>query len=502
MITPPSTPSASQAPASYNATYIWLISIVAAFGGLLFGWDWVVIGGAKPFFEPYFKLADIAAQWSENPVARLLGLTTEPALSGWANSCALLGCLAGSLFAGGLSDKFGRKRLLIFAAFLFASTSVLTGWAGSFNQFILWRVLGGVAIGMASNLSPLYIAEVAPAHLRGRLVTLNQLTIVFGILAAQLLNMVMARPVPDGATAEMIAQSWNGQYGWRWMFTLVAAPSVLFFVSALFVPESPRWLVKNGQNDAARRVLSRIGGQTYAETETRCIRATIAEEEVARVRLSDLLAPNLMKILLLGCGLAVLQQWSGINVLFNYAENIFKNAGFGVNTILMFIVITGVVNMLFTFVALATVDHWGRRSLMLFGCAGIAVSHVLIGAAYAFELKGIAVLVFALAAIGCYAMSLAPVTWVLISEIFPNRIRGTAISVAVSALWIACFILTLTFPMLERSIGTGNTFWIYAGICAIGFLFIRWRVPETKGRTLEQIEADLSAGGGAPGLVK
>jgi sugar porter (SP) family MFS transporter len=475
----------------FNTRYIWTISAVAALGGLLFGWDWVVIGGAKPFFEPYFDLGKIAAQWADHGLARMLGLTTEAALSGWANSCALLGCLIGSLAAGAASDKFGRKKLLIFSGFLFAVSSCATGWAASFNQFIAWRILGGVSIGMASNLSPLYIAEVAPAGLRGRLVTLNQLTIVFGILAAQLLNLLLAQKVPDGATPDFIAHSWNGQYGWRWMFTLVAAPSVFFFCSALFVPESPRWLVKNGQEALAQRVLARVGGENYAAQEVRNIKATIASEEVAHVRFSDLLSPKLLAILLMGCGLAVLQQWSGINVLFNYAENIFKSAGFGVNTILFFIVITGVVNMAFTFVALATVDRWGRRSLMLFGCAGIAVSHLFMGLAYAWHLKGIAVLIFALAAIGCYGMSLAPVTWVLISEIFPNRIRGTAISLAVSALWIACFILTYTFPILERNIGTGNTFWIYAAICAAGFLFIRLRVPETKGKTLEQIESEL-----------
>ena len=491
MITATGSSAVEGSQAQFNLGYIWLISVVAALGGLLFGWDWVVIGGAKPFFEPFFNLADIARQWQQNGLARALGLTTEAALSGWANSCALLGCLVGSLLAGGLSDKFGRKKLLIFAAFLFAVSSVLTGWAGSFGQFIAWRMAGGVAIGMASNLSPLYIAEVAPAHLRGRLVTLNQLTIVFGILAAQLLNMVIARKVEEGAMAAAIAQSWNGQYGWRWMFTLVAAPSLLFFGSALFVPESPRWLVKNGQDNLARRVLARIGGDAYAGREVSDIKETIAAEEVARVRWRDLLDPRVGKILAIGCALAVLQQWSGINVLFNYAENIFKNAGFGVNTILLFIVTTGLVNLAFTFVALGTVDHWGRRSLMLFGCAGIAVSHLLIGLAYALKLKGIAVLVFALAAIGCYAMSLAPVTWVLISEIFPNRIRGTAVSVAVSALWIACFLLTYTFPILERGIGTGNTFWIYAAICAVGVGFIRGFVPETKGKSLEQIEREL-----------
>jgi sugar porter (SP) family MFS transporter len=468
----------------FNLGYIWLISAVAALGGLLFGWDWVVIGGAKPFFEPYFGIA------TDGIVAGRPAIIRDGALSGWANSCALLGCLAGSLLAGATSDKFGRKKLLITAALLFAISSVLTGWAGSFRQFIGWRILGGVAIGMASNLSPLYIAEVAPAHLRGRLVTLNQLTIVVGILAAQLLNLLVARPVPEGATAAQLAESWNGQYGWRWMFTLVAAPSVLFFASALCVPESPRWLVKSGQDAAARQVLDRVGGGAYAATALADIQGTIARDEVARVRPGDLLELRLMKILAIGCALAVLQQWSGINVLFNYAENIFKTAGFGVDTTLRFIVITGVVNLVFTFLALGTVDHWGRRSLMLFGCAGIAGSHLLIGLAYAQGWTGLAVLLFALAAIGCYAMSLAPVTWVLISEIFPNRIRGTAISVAVSALWIACFILTYTFPLLERGIGTGNTFWVYAAICGAGFGFVRLFVPETRARSLEQIERD------------
>lgn len=484
-------PPAASAPAHLNTAYIWTVSAVAALGGLLFGWDWVVVGGAKPFFEAYFDLPAVAAQWEQSGLARTLGLVTEAALSGWANSCALLGCLAGALIAGALSDQFGRKKLLLVSAFLFAASSVLTGWAASFNQFIQWRILGGVAIGMASNLSPLYIAEVAPAELRGRLVTLNQMTIVSGVLLAQLLNLAVAQPVPEQATPQMIAQSWNGQSGWRWMFTLIAAPSLLFFVSAFFVPESPRWLMKNGQEQMARKVLARIGGEHYASAEVQSIRATLAEEKVARARWSELLAPRMLKILLIGCGLAVLQQWSGINVLFNYAENIFKQAGFGVNTILLFIVITGVVNMVFTFVALATVDRWGRRSLMLFGCGGIALSHLLIGLAYLTQAKGVAVLLFALMAIGCYGMSLAPVTWVLISEIFPNRIRGTAIAVAVSALWVACFVLTYTFPLLERAIGTGNTFWTYAGICALGFLFVRWCVPETKGRSLEHIEKEL-----------
>jgi SP family xylose:H+ symportor-like MFS transporter len=459
-------------PGQYNMGYVWLICLVAAMGGLLFGYDWVVIGGAKPFFEKYFQL-------------------NSETLSGWANSCALLGCLLGSLLAGVLSDIFGRKKLLLSSALLFALSSILTGWASSFLWFVVWRIAGGVAIGMASNLSPMYIAEVSPAHIRGRLVAINQLTIVIGIVAAQVVNMLIAEKVPDNATAEMIRQSWNGQYGWRWMFTAVAIPSIVFFIGSLLIPESPRWLVKNGNSDLARQILSKIGGQDYGRTAVQDIETTITGEEIQHVRIGDLLKPRMTKILLIGVALAVLQQWSGINVIFNYAEEIYRSAGYGVNDILFNIVITGVINLLFTFIAIGTVDRFGRRILMLLGCAGIGISHILIGVAYAMGLKGFMVLVLTLCAIGCYGMSLAPITWVLISEIFPNRIRGAAISVAVSALWIACFILTFTFPTLNKTIGPANTFWVFAAICIAGFLFILFCVPETKGKTLEQIEREL-----------
>jgi len=457
----------------YQMRYIWTICLVAAMGGLLFGYDWVVIGGAKPFFEKFFNL-------------------TSGAQIGWANSCALLGCLIGSMVSGFLSDRFGRKKLLLVSAVLFAVSSVLTGWAGTFFAFVVWRIVGGVAIGMASNLSPMYIAEVAPAHMRGRLVAINQLTIVFGILGAQIANMLIAEKVADGATAEMIRQSWNGQLGWRWMFTAVAAPSLLFFVGALLVPESPRWLIKNGKPDLARRILSKIGGQEYADEEVASIQDTIANEEVAQVRFSDLMVPKMRKVLLVGISLAVLQQWSGINVLFNYAEEIYKSAGYGVNDVMFNIVITGAINLVFTLFAIGMVDRFGRRPLMLIGCAGIGLSHVLIGTAYVLQLKGLAVLIFTLCSLGCYGMSLAPITWVLISEIFPNRIRGAAISVAVSALWIACFILTYTFPILNAGLGTAKTFWLYALICFAGFVFVFFKIPETKGKSLEEIERGLA----------
>lgn len=460
----------------YDLRYVWTISLVAAMGGLLFGYDWVVIGGAKPFFERFFALAGEAQR-------------------GWANSCALLGCLVGSLATGGLSDRHGRKTLLWSSALLFAASSVLTGWAPSFAWFVLWRILGGVAIGMASNLSPLYIAEVAPAHLRGRLVAVNQLTIVIGILAAQTVNWWLAVQLPHGATdtlpAEAARQLWNVQLGWRWMFTAVAAPSLLFFFGALLVPESPRWLAANGDEAAALRILGRIGGERYARTEVRAVRATLAPQ-ADRLRFRELLEPRLSKILVVGVSLAVLQQWSGINSIFNYAEEIYRSAGYGLSDVMFNIVVTGAVNLAFTVIAIGTVDRLGRRLLMLVGCAGIGISHLALGAAYATGMKGTAVLVLTLCSLGCYALSLAPVTWVLISEIFPNRVRGTAVSVAVSALWLACFVLTFAFPVLQGGIGIAGTFWLYAAVCFAGFAFVWSAVPETKGRTLEQIERELA----------
>ncbi|MHB1038242.1 MAG: sugar porter family MFS transporter [Pirellulales bacterium] len=457
----------------FNLRYIWTISLVAALGGLLFGYDWVVIGGAKPFFEKYFHV-------------------TSEQLSGWVNGCALLGCLLGSVVTGGMSDRFGRKKLLLASAVLFGVSSVLTGQATELFWFITWRITGGVAIGMASNLSPMYIAEVAPAHLRGRLVAINQFTIVIGILAAQIVNYLIAEAVPKNATADMIRLSWNGQFGWRWMFIAVTVPSILFFIGSLVIPESPRWLVKNGDAARARNVLARIGGGRYAEIEVDDIQRTIATEEVHRVRFRDLLEPSMTKILLIGIVLAVLQQWSGTNVLFNYAEEVYGAAGYDKTGILFNIVITGSINFLVTIVAIGTVDLVGRRLLMLLGCAGMALSHILLGLAYWQGLQGIPVLVFTLCVIGCYGMSLAPVTWVLISEIFPNRIRGAAISVAVSALWLACFILTFLFPILKAHIGMANTFWLFAAICSAGFVFVLFRVPETKGRSLEEIERQLA----------
>jgi len=457
---------------AYNTPYIWRVTLVSAMGGLLFGYDWVVIGGAKPFYEKFFNL-------------------TTPSQIGWAMSSALVGCLIGALISGGLSDRFGRKKLLILAAFLFTVTGILTAFAPSFAVFIANRLLGGVAIGLASNLSPMYIAEISPAAARGKFVSVNQLTIVIGILSAQLVNWLIAEPVPAGATAADILVSWNGQAGWRWMFGAEAVPAFLFFLLMFLVPESPRWLVKNGRAEDAGRVLAKVGGPGFASEALADIRSTIAAGEIGRVRFRDLLEPGLTRVLLVGIALAVYQQWCGINVIFNYAQEIFTAAGYGVSDVLFNIVITGAVNLIFTLVAIRLVDRVGRKPLMLAGSAGLAVVFGLIGASYALHSRGLHILLLVLVALALYALSLAPVTWVLLSEIFPNRIRGAAMSVSTFALWSACFVLTYTFPHLNKGLGSAGTFWIYAGISVLGFLFIRSRVRETKGKTLEQIEREL-----------
>jgi sugar porter (SP) family MFS transporter len=457
---------------AYRLRFIWTTTLVAAMGGLLFGYDWVVIGGAKPFYEKFF------------------GLTT-PSEIGWAMSSALVGCLLGALVSGGLSDRYGRKKLLILAGAMFTVSAVGTALASGFSVFVVFRLVGGIGIGLASSLSPMYIAEMAPAEIRGRLVSVNQLTIVIGILAAQVANWLIAEPVPAGATAADILASWNGQVGWRWMFGAETFPALAFFGLMFLVPESPRWLVKNGKGDLARQVLARVGGERFAAESLDDIRATLAAEEIGRVRFRDLLEPGLAKALVVGVVLAVYQQWCGINVIFNYAQEVFTAAGYGVSDVLLNIVITGTVNLVFTLVALRLVDRLGRRPLMLAGSAGLAVIFGLVGAGYAAGSQGLHILLLMLAGLALYALTLAPVTWVLLAEIFPNRIRGAAMSVSTFSLWTACFVLTYTFPHLNEGLGPAGTFGIYAGISVLGFLFIRSRVVETKGKTLERIEREL-----------
>lgn len=454
-------------------SYVWTICLVAACGGLLFGYDWVVIGGAKPFYEAYFSI-------------------TDPAQSGWAMSSALVGCIFGALISGWCADKFGRKMPLILSAILFSASAWGTAVASNFDMFIVYRIVGGVGIGLASALSPLYIAEVSPAEKRGRFVAVNQLTIVIGVLAAQLINLMIAEPVATGATQQAIVESWNGQTGWRWMFGAELVPALAFLVLMFFVPESPRWLVKAGKPERARAMLQRIGSTAYAEQTLKEIEHTLQKDN-HKVAWSTLLQPQIKPIVIIGMVLAVFQQWCGINVIFNYAQEIFASAGFDINGTLKSIVATGIINLVFTLAALPLVDKIGRRKLMLFGASGLTVIYVLIASAYGLGIMGWPVLVLVLAAIAIYALTLAPVTWVLLSEIFPNRVRGLAMSLGTLALWIACFLLTYTFPLLNASLGAAGSFLLYGVICAMGYVYVLRHVPETKGVTLEALEEQLAA---------
>jgi len=456
----------------YNMRYIWSICLVATMGGLLFGYDWVVIGGAKPFFIRFFGLGDNLTQ------------------IGWAMSSALIGCLAGSVISGALSDKFGRKRLLIIAALLFTVSAIGTGLADSFNVFVTYRLLGGIGIGLASNLSPMYIAELSPAEMRGRFVSINQLAIVFGIVAAQMVNWAIANNMPADFTDQQILESWYGRIGWRWMFAAEALPASLFFALMFMVPESPRWLVKNARDRLAEKILGKVGGTEYASAEVENIKNTLANE-IRRVNFKDLAEPKLLKIISIGIVLAAFQQWCGINVIFYYAEDVFKAAGYNISSIMLNIVTTGIVFFIFTFVAIGTVDRFGRKILMLIGSGGLVTLYAVIGVFYHLESKGIHVLLLVLAAIACYAFSLAPITWVLLSELFPNRIRGAAMSISVFTLWLTCWALAQAFPVMNDKLGAAGSFWAFGIICLLGFFYIRKFLPETKQKTLEEIEREL-----------
>ena len=457
----------------FNFTYLLFLALVSAMGGFLFGYDWVVIGGAKPFYELYFDIS------------------TLPTLQGWAMSSALIGCILGAVISGLVADRFGRKIPLIFSAALFTLSAFGTGYADHFTPFIIYRLIGGLGIGLASTLSPMYIAEIAPAKYRGQFVAINQLTIVIGILAAQIANYFIAESIPDTSTPDMILSSWNGQMGWRWMFWAELIPAGLFFVLMFLVPKSPRFLVKINKDTAAQSVLSKIGGDVYANHALSNIRLTLKESGNKKVGFSDFKSSKIKPIVIIGIVLAVFQQWSGINIIFNYAEEIFTAAGYSVGDMLFNIIITGSVNLIFTFVAMRTVDSWGRRKLMLLGSIGLAVVYAILGGAYYFEFTGWPVLLLVITAIAIYAMSLAPITWVVLSEIFPNRLRGVAMSIATFSLWVASFILTFTFPILNDALGASGTFWVYSLICVAGFLFIKSKLPETKGKSLEEIELEL-----------
>ncbi len=455
----------------FNKTFIYFICIVSAMGGLLFGYDWVVIGGAKPFYEVYFGIAD------------------SPSQQGLAMSIALAGCLVGAMVSGALADRLGRKPLLIISAFIFLVSAYGTGAFNAFEAFLVVRFIGGIAIGIASGLSPMYIAEVAPSHIRGKLVSLNQLTIVLGILGAQVVNFLIAEPMPEGTTLPA-ADSWNVLMGWRWMFWSAAFPAAVFLLFACFIPESPRWLAMKERTNRAIKVLSNIGGENYARAELAAVKEGHEKAE-KQGGLQMLFSRPFRMVLLLGVVIAVFQQWCGTNVIFNYAQEIFSNAGYDLGDMLFNIVLTGITNVIFTFVAIYTVDRLGRKKLMLMGAGGLAIIYAILGTCYKMQVTGFFMIILVVAAIACYAMTLGPVTWVLIAEIFPNRVRAIAVATCTFALWVGSFTLTYFFPLLNTSLGSYGTFWIYAAICAMGFVFFACRLPETKGKSLEELEKEL-----------
>jgi SP family sugar porter-like MFS transporter len=402
----------------------------------------VVIGGAKPFYELYFAISD------------------SPVMQGVAMTTALVGCLAGAMVAGSAADKYGRKPLLVLSAVLFTVSAIATGLFNDFTLFNIARFIGGIGIGVASALSPMYIAEVSPAEIRGRMVSLNQMTIVLGILSAQIVNMLLAK---DTAVAE--SQAWNTEWGWRWMFWAETLPAALFLLMSLFIPESPVYL--------------------------RLKAATKSQHTERKAGLSELFQHQYGKVLLLGLVIAVFQQWCGTNVIFNYAQEIFVGAGFDVDGMFINIVITGIANVLFTFVALYTIEKWGRRTLILIGAGGLGLIYLTLGACYFFEVKGFLMVALVVAAISVYAMTLGPVTWTLLAEIFPHRVRGIAMATCTFALWVGCCTLTFSFPSMNAALGSSGSFWIYSAICICAFVFLFRHCPETKGKSLEELEKEL-----------
>jgi SP family arabinose:H+ symporter-like MFS transporter len=437
-------------------SYVILISVVAALGGLLFGFDTAVISGTINFIQPYFGLSEA-------------GL-------GWTVSSLLFGCIVGVMLAGNAGDHYGRKKMLMLAALLFFISAIGSASASSLEFFIFARILGGLAVGVASILSPMYIAELAPAKYRGTLVSLNQLAIVIGILVAFFSNYLLVG---------------TGENNWRWMLLVMAAPAVLLFFSLFLVPESPRWLVAKGRQDQALRVLLKTLGREFAHAELKEIGKTLKNQEESTF--SDLLAPKIRPLLFIGIILAVFQQITGINTIMYYAPKIFANVGQSNDSALMQTILIGGINLVFTLVAMVLIDRFGRKILILIGSLGMAL--MLAGLSTLFFLKetsGILVLVFILGYIAFFAASLGPALWVVAAELFPNRLRSKGMSVAIVSLWIACAIVTIAFPIMLEKLSGGTTFLVFALICVANLLYVIKYVPETKGKTLEELEKEFA----------
>jgi MFS transporter, SP family, arabinose:H+ symporter len=431
--------------------YVLSITLVAAIGGLIFGFDTAVVAGATRYMKERFALNSLQ--------------------EGWAVSVVLIGCMFGAGLAGPISDRIGRRRLMLVSAGLFLVSAVGCALPRTMAEFVIFRFVGGLGIGSAAVLSPLYIAEVAPARVRGALISVNQLAIVTGILLAYFVNWIFAGIGPDN---------------WRWMYGMGAVPSILFFLLLLGVPESPRWLVKNGREDEARTVLTRADSAAAAEAGIRDIKDTLALEPGS---FRELFSPVFRRPLLIAIVLAVFQQITGINAILYYAPRIFEGAGFARMSAIGQSALVGLVNMLFTVVAIVLADKVGRRPLLLVATGGMGVSLILLGAAFKFPvLPASALLLIILLYIAFFASAMGPLVWVVMAEIFPIKVRGAAMGLATLILWLADFAVTLTFPVISDRFHPSTAFWLYAAMCALDLVFM-WRfLPETKGRTLEEIE--------------
>jgi SP family arabinose:H+ symporter-like MFS transporter len=446
-----------------NNWYIYKATLVAAVGGLLFGYDTAVIAGAIGFMQKYYSLSD--------------------AMTGWVASCALLGCVAGAMYAGKLSDNIGRKKVLMLAALLFAISSIGTAMPPNLTFFVVFRLIGGMGIGIASMLSPMYISEMAPADIRGKLISVFQLGVVSGILLIYFVN---------AGIAGLYDEAWNISTGWRWMFGSGIIPSLIFILLLLTVPESPRWLAKQKRNDEALNILIKINGEEKGRIELAEIKESLASD--TSLALSEMMKPGLRRALLIGIVLAIFSQVTGINAIMYYAPEIFKSTGDASGSALMQTVFVGIINVAFTLVAIKYVDKLGRKLLLLIGIAGMIICLLTVGAAFYFNAQqGYLVLVAILGYIACFAISLGPLTFVVISEIFPTKARGAAMSVAAFFLWAAVFLVSQTFPILKGSIGLGYTFLIYMLMAIAAFLFVWKMVPETKEKTLEEIQGFWNA---------
>lgn len=453
-----------------NSLYIIAITLVATLGGLLFGYDTAVISGAEKSVQAY--LID--------------GLGLSSWVHGATISSALIGCIIGGGLSGLLSKRFGRKRSLMFAAALFFLSALGSGnpeflfftkgepTMGLLYLFNFYRIIGGIGVGLASAVVPMYIGEIAPADIRGRLVSINQFAIIFGMLVVYFVNWGIA----NGQTLE-----WINTVGWRRMFTSEAIPAGIFGVLLFFVPETPRYLALNHKDDEALAILTKINGKERALQILQDIKGTVQKSSAKLFAYGKV-------IIVIGILLSVFQQFVGINVALYYAPRIFESMGAEKDASMLQTVVMGLVNVIFTVVAILTVDKWGRKPLLMVGSVGMAIGMFAIGALAFMKVIGISTLVFIIIYTASFMMSWGPITWVLISEIFPNKIRGKAVAIAVAAQWAANYFISSTYPaMMEFS--SGMTYCFYGAMSVLSFFFVWKMVPETKGKTLEEMETLL-----------